>query len=61
MNHVLKTRGIPGVVYGASSIVRIHLGPDGHALGARGLERSTLHGWNRGMGRSGRSSTWRCC
>src|SRR5207245_2772556 len=33
MNHVLKTRGIPGVVYGASSIVRIHLGADAHALG----------------------------
>ena len=32
LNQVLKTRGVPGVVYGASSIFRIHLGADAHAL-----------------------------
>ncbi|OLC56450.1 MAG: hypothetical protein AUH77_05940 [Candidatus Rokubacteria bacterium 13_1_40CM_4_69_39] len=49
MNHVLKTRGIPGVVYGASSIVRIHLGADAHALG---LEDWTFDSarLDRGMG-----------
>src|SRR2546422_7508742 len=49
MNHVLKTRGIPGVVYGASSIVRIHLDADAHALG---LEDWTFDSarLDRGMG-----------
>ena len=49
MNHVLKTRGIPGVVDGASSIVRIHLDADAHALG---LEDWTFDSarLDRGMG-----------
>src|SRR5438128_2561210 len=49
MNQVLKTRGILGVVYGASSIFRIHLGADAHALG---LEDWTFDAarLDRGMG-----------
>ncbi|HSE91826.1 MAG TPA: aminotransferase class III-fold pyridoxal phosphate-dependent enzyme [Methylomirabilota bacterium] len=33
MGQVLKTRGVRGCVYGASSIFRIHLGADAHELG----------------------------
>ncbi|MGH7391512.1 MAG: aspartate aminotransferase family protein [Candidatus Rokuibacteriota bacterium] len=33
MSQVLKTRGVRGCVYGASSIFRIHLGADAHELG----------------------------
>jgi glutamate-1-semialdehyde 2,1-aminomutase len=49
MSQVLKTRGVPGAVYGGSSIFRIHLGADGHALG---LEDWTFDGarLDRGMG-----------
>jgi glutamate-1-semialdehyde 2,1-aminomutase len=33
MNQALKTRGVRGCVYGASSIFRIHVGADAHELG----------------------------
>jgi len=33
MNQTLKTRGVRGCVYGASSIFRIHVGADAHELG----------------------------
>jgi hypothetical protein len=33
MNQVLKTRGVVGCVYGASSIFRIHLGASAEELG----------------------------
>jgi len=33
LNQALKTRGVRGCVYGASSIFRIHLGADAHELG----------------------------
>jgi glutamate-1-semialdehyde 2,1-aminomutase len=49
MNHVLKTRGVVGCVYGASSIFRIFLGAGAHALG---LDDWTLDvaRLDRGMG-----------
>jgi glutamate-1-semialdehyde 2,1-aminomutase len=49
MNQVLKTRGVRGCVYGASSMFRIFLGADAHELG---LEDWTLDAarLDRGMG-----------
>jgi len=49
MNQVLKTRGVPGTVYGASSIFRIFLGADAATLG---LDDGTMDvaRLDRGMG-----------
>jgi len=49
MNQTLKTRGVSGCVYGASSIFRIHLGADAHELG---LDNWTMDAarLDRGMG-----------
>ena len=49
MNQALKTRGVPGCVYGASSIFRIFLGADAAELGLEDwtMDASRL---DRGMG-----------
>jgi glutamate-1-semialdehyde 2,1-aminomutase len=49
MNQTLKTRGVSGCVYGASSLFRIHLGADAHELG---LDNWTMDAarLDRGMG-----------
>lgn len=49
MNQALKTRGVRGCVYGASSIFRIHVGADAHELG---LDDWTMDAarLDRGMG-----------
>jgi glutamate-1-semialdehyde 2,1-aminomutase len=49
MNQVLKTRGVPGVVYGASSIFRIHLGADAAELGLNDYTADAAR-LDRGMG-----------
>ena len=49
MNQALKTRGVPGVVYGASSIFRIHLGADATELGLHNYTADTAR-LDRGMG-----------
>jgi glutamate-1-semialdehyde aminotransferase len=49
MNQVLKTRGVPGVVYGASSVFRIHLGADAAELGLTNYTADTAR-LDRGMG-----------
>jgi hypothetical protein len=49
MNQVLKTRGVPGVVYGASSIFRIFLGADAAELGLTDYTADTAR-LDRGMG-----------
>jgi glutamate-1-semialdehyde aminotransferase len=52
MNQVLKTRGVPGVVYGASSVFRIHLGADATELGLHNYTADTAR-LDRGMGPAG--------
>ncbi len=49
MNQVLKTRGIPGCVYGASSIFRIFLGADAQELGLTDYRMDEAR-LDRGMG-----------
>jgi glutamate-1-semialdehyde 2,1-aminomutase len=52
LNQVLKTRGVPGVVYGASSVFRIHLGADATELGLHNYTADTAR-LDRGMGAVG--------
>jgi glutamate-1-semialdehyde 2,1-aminomutase len=49
MNQVLKTRGVVGCVYGASSIFRIHLGASAEELGIPTYTMDTAR-LDRGMG-----------
>ncbi len=49
MNQTLKTRGVKGCVYGASSIFRIHVGADAHELGLDDWSMDAAR-LDRGMG-----------
>ena len=49
MNQTLKTRGVRGCVYGASSIFRIHVGADAHELGLDDWQMDAAR-LDRGMG-----------